>query len=72
MNSMSAGALKGKWTQLKHRVKQKWNQLAEDETTQIDSDYDQMVSKLQEIYGYSRERAEREVHRTFGSPQLVR
>lgn len=53
--------LKGKWNQLKGSVKSQWGELTDDDLTQAEGEYDKLVGKLQERYGYERERAEREV-----------
>lgn len=68
MSIIKSGALKEKWNQLKGAVKQQWSKLTDDDITRIDGDYDELVGQLQETYGYSRERAEKEVNRYFGSP----
>ncbi len=56
--------LQGKWHQAKGQVKQKWGQLTDDDIAQIEGRYEKLAGKLQEKYGYSKERAEEEA-RTF-------
>ncbi len=68
MSIINTGVLREKWNQLKGAIKQQWSKLTDDDIARIDGDYDQLVGQLQETYGYSRERAEKEVNRYFGSP----
>jgi uncharacterized protein YjbJ (UPF0337 family) len=58
---MNADLLKGKWLQLQGEVKKAWGNLTDDELVQIEGNSDKLVGKLQEKYGYSRDRAEMEV-----------
>lgn len=67
MTLMNTDVLKGKWNQIKGSIKQQWGKLTDDDVTRINGDYDQLVGQLQETYGYSRERAEQEVNKYFGS-----
>jgi uncharacterized protein YjbJ (UPF0337 family) len=58
--------IKGKWTQLKGTARSQWGQLTDDEWDQIAGDRDKLIGKLQERYGWERERAERDVEDYFG------
>ncbi len=58
---MNEAILRGKWNQMKGTVKEQWGKLTDDDVTQTEGNYDQLVGKIQERYGYSRERAQREV-----------
>jgi len=58
---MNSDILKGKWLQLRGDLKQAWGNLTDDELTQIEGSSEKLVGKLQEKYGYSRDRAEMEV-----------
>jgi uncharacterized protein YjbJ (UPF0337 family) len=60
---MNRDILKGKWMQIRGDVKKAWGDLTDDDLTMIDGEKDKLVGKLQERYGYSRERAEQEVSR---------
>ena len=53
--------LQGQWKELKGKVREKWGQLTDDELDQINGRYDQLIGHLQKSYGYSQERARREV-----------
>ena len=54
--------LKGNWKQIRGNVKEMWGKLTDDDLTQIDGRRDILIGKLQERYGYSREKAEMEVN----------
>jgi uncharacterized protein YjbJ (UPF0337 family) len=58
---MNNDIIAGKWTQLKGKAQQKWGDLTDDvfDVQQGDSQY--LAGKLQEQYGWDRDRAETEV-----------
>jgi uncharacterized protein YjbJ (UPF0337 family) len=60
---MNAEVLKGKWTQLRGKVKEWWGELTDDDLDRIAGEWEQLIGRLQERYGYTRERAEAEVNR---------
>jgi uncharacterized protein YjbJ (UPF0337 family) len=49
------------WQQVKDAIRDKWGNLTEDEIRQINGRYDQLIAKLQQRYGYTREEAEEEL-----------
>lgn len=59
---MNRDIVKGKWNQIKGNIKQQWGDLTDNDIARIEGNYDEFVGVLQERYGYSRERAEREVN----------
>jgi uncharacterized protein YjbJ (UPF0337 family) len=54
--------MKGQWKQFQGKVKEKWGQLTDDDLTVIDGKQDQLVGKLQERYGYTKEKAQKELN----------
>jgi uncharacterized protein YjbJ (UPF0337 family) len=58
---MNADTLKGQWHQLKGEIKTKWGKLTDNDLDQIAGQSEKLIGKLQERYGYARDRAEREV-----------
>ncbi|MBV8827766.1 MAG: CsbD family protein [Acidobacteriaceae bacterium] len=57
---MNSDQFEGKWKQLKGSVKQRWAKLTDDDVTMLSGQKDQLVGKLQERYGITREQALRE------------
>jgi uncharacterized protein YjbJ (UPF0337 family) len=57
---MNSDQFEGKWKQLKGSVKQRWAKLTDDDITALSGKKDELVGRLQERYGYTREQAERE------------
>jgi uncharacterized protein YjbJ (UPF0337 family) len=58
--AMNSTTMKGKWNELKGKVKEKWGKLTNDDLDVIDGKKDQLVGRLQQRYGYAKERAEKE------------
>jgi uncharacterized protein YjbJ (UPF0337 family) len=58
---MNWDQVKGNWNQFKGRVKQQWGNLTDDDLTRIEGKRDELIGRLQERYGYARDRAEQEV-----------
>jgi uncharacterized protein YjbJ (UPF0337 family) len=59
---MNADTLAGNWKQLKGKVKERWGKLTDDDVTVIEGRKDQLVGRLQQRYGYTRDEAEREAN----------
>jgi uncharacterized protein YjbJ (UPF0337 family) len=59
---MNWDQIKGNWTQFQGKVKEKWGKLTDDDLTTIGGKRDQLAGKLQERYGYAKERAEQELN----------
>lgn len=51
----------GKWQQFKGELKSSWGKLTDDDVTQLAGKKDQLVGKIQERYGVTKEEAERQV-----------
>jgi len=59
---MNNDIFKGKWKQIKGRVREKWGELTNDELDQIQGKKDVLAGKLQEKYGMSRKEADKEIN----------
>ncbi|MBV9081871.1 MAG: CsbD family protein [Acidobacteriaceae bacterium] len=57
---MNWDQVEGKWKQLKGSVKQRWGNLTDDDLTTLSGKRDELVGRLQERYGITREQAMRE------------
>jgi uncharacterized protein YjbJ (UPF0337 family) len=60
--TMNADTLKGQWHQVKGEIKTQWGKLTDDDLDQINGQSEKLIGKLQERYGYARDRAERELN----------
>ena len=58
---MNDDEMKGKLKQAKGRIQSKWGELTGDEVERMEGDREELIGKVQEKYGYSREKAEQEV-----------
>ncbi|HUB34958.1 MAG TPA: CsbD family protein [Bryobacteraceae bacterium] len=58
---MNADIMQGQWKQLKGKMREKWGKLTDSDWEQIGGRRDQLIGKLQERYGLSREQAERDL-----------
>nr|WP_298137278.1 CsbD family protein [uncultured Pseudomonas sp.] len=59
---MNSDVLKGKWKQVTGSIKQRWGKLTDDDVDVAEGHTDYLVGKLQERYGWSKEKAEEEVN----------
>ena len=57
---MNSDQFEGKWKQLKGNVKQRWGKLTDDDVTALSGKKDELIGKLQERYGITREQAQKE------------
>ena len=58
---MNWDQIAGNWKQFKGHVKEKWGKLTDDDLDVIEGKKDQLVGRLQERYGYTKEQAEKEL-----------
>jgi uncharacterized protein YjbJ (UPF0337 family) len=59
--------IEGNWKQVKGKVKEKWGRLTDNDIEVIAGKRDQLIGKIQEQYGISKEEAEKQVERFRGS-----
>jgi uncharacterized protein YjbJ (UPF0337 family) len=57
---MNWDQIEGKWKQVKGSAKQQWAKLTDDDLTYISGKKDELIGKVQERYGISREEAQRQ------------
>ena len=58
---MNWDQIEGKWKQMKGSVREKWGKLTDSDFEQIAGNRDKFLGRLQERYGYTREKAEKEL-----------
>ncbi len=57
---MNQDIVKGKWTQLKGKIREQWGKLTDDDLAEIEGRQESAIGRLQERYGYAKDRAEKE------------
>lgn len=60
---MNPDIIKGRWKQLGGVLKTQWARLTEDDVGSLEGHRDYLIGRLQERYGWARDRAEAEVAR---------
>lgn len=58
---MNWDSIEGNWKQLTGEMKARWGELTDDDLTTIGGKRDQLARKLQERYGYAKERTDEEL-----------
>ncbi len=58
---MNWDQIEGKWRQLQGQAKQRWGKLTDDEAARLSGNRDELVGRLQELYGISKEEADNQV-----------
>jgi uncharacterized protein YjbJ (UPF0337 family) len=59
--AMNWDRVQGNWKQVTGKVKQQWGKLTDDTLAQINGERDELVGKIQEAYGLTRDEADRQV-----------
>ena len=62
---MNTDVIKGKWLQIRGEIQNQWGKLTNDDVDQIEGNTDKLIGKLQERYGYARDRAQQEIDRLW-------
>ena len=57
---MNEDILKGKWLEIKGRVKEKWGKLTDNDLREIEGKGEKLLGLLQKKYGYLRDKTELE------------
>ena len=58
--NMNEDVLKGKWNEIKGRVKENWGKLTDDDLTAVEGKKEKLLGLLQQKYGYAKDKAEKE------------
>lgn len=69
---MNWDEIKGSWTELKGKVKQRWGRFTDDDLIEIDGKREQLIGCVQKRYGRAREEAEQEVEEFCGACTIGR
>ena len=62
---MNKEHFKGSWNVTKGKIKQRWGELTDNDLTQIDGNYDELIGKLQLRLGKSKDEAHELVDELF-------
>jgi uncharacterized protein YjbJ (UPF0337 family) len=62
-NPSNPDIFEGRWKQMRGELRSWWGRLTNDDLEQIGGQKDKLIGRLQERYGYARERAQQEVER---------
>ena len=57
---MNNDVFEGKWKQVRGQAKEWWGKLTDDDLDRVGGKYEQLIGVVQEKYGYTRERVEKE------------
>ena len=58
---MNWDIIKGNWDKLSGEARKKWGKLTDDDLKIIEGEQTQLIGRIQERYGYTREQAEKAV-----------
>ncbi|HET7065608.1 MAG TPA: CsbD family protein [Rudaea sp.] len=59
---MNQDIIKGKWSQIRGKLKEKWSKLTDDDLGRLEGHRDYLVGKVQERYGIARDQADEQVN----------
>jgi uncharacterized protein YjbJ (UPF0337 family) len=63
---MNSDVLKGKWMEMKGKVKEQWGKLTDDDLDVINGKREQLEGKIQERYGYEKDRTRKDIDDWYG------
>ncbi len=66
---MNRDTLKGQWMQLKGKMRRHWGRLTDDELDKMQGNAEMLIGKIQEVYGKTREQAEKELDNWLEQPR---
>ena len=58
---MNQDIIKGKWSQIRGKLKEKWGKLTDDDLGQLEGHRDYLIGKVQERYGIGKDKADEQV-----------
>lgn len=59
---MNEDIIKGKWKEVKGKLKQQWSKLTDDEIGKMEGSFTELSGTLQKNYGYEKDHAEKEIN----------
>lgn len=67
---MNSDILQGNWKKFRGEIMKQWGKLTDDDMDVINGEYEQLLGRIQERYGWARERASEEVESFFERQSL--
>lgn len=64
---MNRDWLEGNWKQARGKVRERWGKLTDDELDVIAGRRDQLIGRIQELYGNTRDEVSREIDEMFAA-----
>lgn len=58
---MNKDIIKGKWKEVRGKLKQEFAKLTDDDIAKMEGTYDELEGKLQKTYGYDKDRAKKAI-----------
>ena len=68
---LTASELKGKWSQIKGQVRERWGEITENDFTKVQRNVDQLVGLIEEKTGTTRGEIEEFLHATLQNAESV-
>ncbi len=62
---MNTEIFKGKWNEVKGKLKQKWGKLTDDDLTVIEGKHEEIYGLLQKYYGYTKDQINKHIDSEF-------
>lgn len=69
---MDQDKIKGNWREIKGKLRQKWGKLTDNEITSMQGSYEELSGKLQKIYGYQKDKVQKEIDAFLNEHNLHR
>jgi uncharacterized protein YjbJ (UPF0337 family) len=64
---MNWDRIEGNWKQFTGKVRQQWGKLTDDDLDLIDGRREELAGRIQEVYGVSKDEADRQIERFAGT-----
>ena len=61
METGTADIVKGKWKEIKGKLRQQWGKFTDDDVAQMQGSYEELLGKIQKKYGYQEKQAREEL-----------
>lgn len=65
--AINKSIIEGNWNQFRGEVLSQWGKLTDDDIDQAKGDVTKLIGRLQELYGYERDEAEKKIQSLEGN-----